>query len=78
MECAEDLQPPEEEPWQFNDAKQKAFSLILNSHCTRTMKNRIEEKMEFESVKHDDPLVDIGITSLYLEANDKEAVKRRC
>ena len=38
------------------DDKWKTFSLILNNHCTRTMKNCMEELMDYDTKVRDDPL----------------------
>ena len=56
VECAEDPKQCEEELCQSNDDKQRTFSSTLNNHCTRTMKNSIEELTDFESTVRDDPL----------------------
>ena len=41
----------------FDDNERKAFDLILNKHCTRLMKTRIEELMNFNANVRNDPVM---------------------
>ena len=40
----------------FEDNKRKAFDLTLNEHCTREMKNGIEELTDCKSAVRNDPV----------------------
>ena len=45
-----------EEKKQLEDNIEKAYALIFNSFCSKTMQNRIEEKSDFETAVRDNPI----------------------
>ena len=56
IKCQEEFRKCADNKSHFEDNEQKAFDLTLNEHCTRMMKNRIEEHTNFESAIWNDPL----------------------
>ena len=56
IKCQEELRKCTDNKSHFEDNDRKSFYLTLNEHCTRMMKNRIEELTDFESAIQNDPL----------------------